>query len=301
MDWVARLGSARGELRTPQLSFELAKSQGKPQSLLIGLWGMWVNTITQGRIAESLEWAQRLLAEGNEAEDIDLQIFGHGAAMISHFYLGQLLEAREQGNRVLALYDPQRAGRWMQLTGHDLRTVVGVCSSQWTWMLGYPDQAVQVSDEKDAHARRLGHAFNLGFALTLGAYAFDYRCEPERLLERVSEADRLAREQSIPFLYQVMVPQVEGLARLRSGQLSESISLLRRGIENWNKLGGHIRIPYLKSALAEALALQGDLDAALHLIDECLEQIERPGWQERVASGRGPAAQGLDADAPRQG
>jgi ATP/maltotriose-dependent transcriptional regulator MalT len=30
------------------------------------------------------------------------------------------------------------------------------------------------------------------------------------------------------------------------------------------------------------LALQGDLDAALHLIDECLEQIERPGWQERV-------------------
>ena len=73
-------------------------------------------------------------------------------------------------------------------------------------MLGYPDQAMQVSDEKDAHARRLGHAFNLGLALTLGAYVFDYRCEPERLLERVSEADRLAREQSIPFLYQVMVP-----------------------------------------------------------------------------------------------
>ena len=36
--------------------------------------------------------------------------------MISHFYLGQLLEAREHGNRVLALYDPQQAGRWMQVT-----------------------------------------------------------------------------------------------------------------------------------------------------------------------------------------
>jgi predicted ATPase len=58
--------------------------------------------------------------------------------------------------------------------------------------------------------------------------------------------------------------------------------LLRRAIENWNKLGGHTRIPYNKSALAEALALQGDLDGALHLIDESLEQIERPGWQERV-------------------
>jgi tetratricopeptide (TPR) repeat protein len=260
---------------------ELAKRQGKPQSVLLGLWGMWSNTITQGRIADSLEWAHRLLAEGNQAQDTDLQIFGHTTITISHFYLGHLLEARERSDQVLALYDPQRAGRWIQLTSLDLRTFVEVWSSQWTWMLGYPDQAVWVSDEKDARARRLGNAFNLGFVLTLGAYAFDYRCEPGPLLERVSEADRLAREQSIPFLSQVQVPLAEGLAWLRSGRLSESVSSLRRGIENWNRLGGHIRIPYMKAALAEALALQGDLDAALRMIDACLEQIERPGWLER--------------------
>jgi predicted ATPase len=46
-------------------------------------------------------------------------------------------------------------------------------------------------------------------------------------------------------------------------------------------LGGHIRIPYVKSALAEAMARQGDVSAALVLIDECLDQINRPGWQER--------------------
>ncbi len=261
---------------------QLAKTQGKPQSLLIGLWGMWINTLTQGRIAETLEWAQRLLAEGNEAADIDLQIFGHTASMVSHFFLGQLLEAQKHSNPVLALYDLERAGRWAQLTNQDFKTQVGVFSSHWIWMLGYPDQAMQVSDEKDAHARRMGHPFNLGWALTWGAYAFEYRCEPERLLERAGEADRLGREQSVPFIYQVSVPHVEGVARLRSGQVSESISLLHRAIENSNKLGGHIRIPYTKSALAEALALQGDLDGALHLIDECLEQIERPGWQERV-------------------
>ena len=280
--WTGLRGWAAPEVSVNAAAIlQLAKSQGKAQSLRIGLWGMWVNTTTQGRVADSLEWAQRLLAEGNQAQDSDLQIFGHGAAMISHFCLGQLLEAQEEGNRVLALYDPQHAGRWMQVTAHDLKTLVGVWSPQWTWMLGYPDQAVQVSEEKDAHARRLGHAFNLGFALTLGAYVFDYRCEPGRLFERVGEADRLEREHSVPFVNQVMVRQVEGLARLRSGQLPQSIASLRRGLENWNRLGGHTRVPYLKSALAEALALQGSLDAALDMIDECLEQIERPGWQER--------------------
>jgi len=247
----------------------------------MGLYGIWISTLTQGRVADALGWAERLLAEGDKTGDIDLQILGHTGSMISHFYRGQLLAAREHGNRGDALYDPQRADRAMQLTGHDTRTVFLGWSAHWTWMLGYPDQAVRMSNEQDAHARRLGHALDLGYALTVGGYSYDYRCEPAQLLERVREADRLARDQGIPLLYQVMVPQVEGLARLRSRHLSESIVLLRQGIERWTRLGGHTRVPYLKSALAEALALQGDLDAALRAIGEALEQIERPGWQER--------------------
>ena len=101
------------------------------------------------------------------------------------------------------------------------------------------------------------------------------------MLERVAEADRLEQQQSIPFVSRVMVRQAEGLARLRGGQFPEAISLLRQSLENWNNYGGYSRVPYLKSALAEAMARNGDLDRALTIVDECLEQIERPGWQER--------------------
>src|SRR6185503_9948157 len=145
-----------------------------------------------------------------------------------------------------------------------------------------PDSAAHVSDQKDADARRLGHPFDIGWALTWGAYVLDYRREPEQLLARANEAERLARDQSIPILYKALVPVGQGLARLRLGELSESISLLRRGIGVWNAAGGHLNVPYMKSALAEALARQGDVGAGLHLIGECLEQIERPGWNERV-------------------
>jgi hypothetical protein len=259
----------------------LTTRRGSPQMAGTGLWAIWVNTTTQGRIADSLEWARRLLAEGERAGDVDLRIFGHGASMISHFYLGQLLEARAHGDQVLALYDPAQAERWMQVTAHDLKTLVGVWSCQWTWMLGYPDEAVRLSDEKDAHARGMGDQFNLGFALTLGAYAFAYRCEPDRLFERIRELNALEREHSVPFMDQVMVPQLEGLAHLRNGQPAEAAAALARGLENWNARGGHSRVPYLKAVLAEARALQGDLDAALGLIEECLQQIDRPAWQER--------------------
>jgi class 3 adenylate cyclase/tetratricopeptide (TPR) repeat protein len=260
----------------------LAETQTRPQSLLIGLWGMWVSTVTQGRVAEAPVWAQRLLTEGTTRGEIDMQILGHRGTMFSHFYLGELREADAHGQQALGLYDPSRAGRWIELVGNDVRTSVGVCTSQAIWMLGYPDRALQRCDQKDADSRRLGHPFDLGWALTWGAYVLDYRHEAERLLEHANEAERLAREQSLPVLYRALVPIGQGLAKLRMGDLCEAISLLRRGMGAWNAAGGHLNVPYMKSALAEALARQGDIDAGLALIQDCLAQIERPGWHERV-------------------
>src|SRR5262249_4373658 len=261
---------------------QLAHRRGRPQGLLVGLWGTWINTITQGRVAETSDWARRLLAEGDRSGNVDLQILGHRATLSSHFYHGELNEALEQRNKALALYDETRAARWRELTGNDVRTAVGVISSQALWMLGYPDQASKMSDQLDADTHRLGHPFDIGWASTWGAYVFDYRCEPDRMLARVREADRVGREQSIPMFSKVLVPAGEGLALLRKGQLPEAITLLERGIEGWRATGGHLNLPYLKAALAEALSLQGDVEAGLRLLTECLDQIERPGWHERV-------------------
>jgi len=280
LQWRAWASSKVADNATEILA--LARSQGDQRSLLIGLWGMWTCTLTQGRVAKAPEWAGQLLREGSARGDLDMQILGHRSSMFSHFYLGELHKANDHGNKALGLYDPSRAARGIELVGNDTRTAVGVCTTQAIWMLGYPDRAVQLCDQKDADARRLGHPFDTGWALTWGAYVLDYRREPERLLAKANEAERLARQQSIPVLYEALVPVGQGLARLRMGQLAESIALLRSGIKAWNGFGGHLNVPYMKSALAEAVALQGDIDAGLRLIEECLEQIEGPEGRERV-------------------
>jgi hypothetical protein len=80
----------------------------------------------------------------------------------------------------------------------------------------------------------------------------------------------------------MLVPPLVGIAQINNGQFSEGISSLRRGIERWISLGGHLLNPYLKSFIAEAMAFEGDVEGALHVIEECLQQIERQGWEERV-------------------
>ncbi len=261
---------------------QLAASQGNTRSLIIGLWWMWTNTITQGRIADALPLAQRLLDEGARTDDVDLKIFGPAAAMVTHFLLGQLREAQTHADRVLTLYDPQRAEQWIQLAGHDLKTFVGVYSCQWIWMQGDYHRALEISDESCAHACAVGHAFNHVWSLTYTAYLFAYGRDPERLLARLDLADRLAQEQGLTFFNQVSIPQAIGAGLLQQGPTQDAMALLRRGIADWANAGGGVRIPYLKSVLAQALAQAGDLAEAMRLIDECIEQIERPAYQERI-------------------
>ena len=281
--WTGLRGWAAPEVGENAMAIlRLAESRGNQRNLFLALWWVWTSTITQGRIADSQVWADRLLAEGRQASEIDLKCFGHLTAMVQYFLNGRLTEAREHYDLALALYDPGSAKQWIQMTGHDLRTFVEVYACQLIWIMGYPDQARKLSDECVVRARGEGHAFNLVWALTFSAYVFAYRCEPDRFLGRVGEADHLAREQGLAFIHEVSVPQASGIAALLNHHPAEAIALLRRGIESWTKTGGNVRIPLIKSALAVATELEGDTGTALKLIDECIEQIERPSGQERL-------------------
>jgi predicted ATPase len=73
-----------------------------------------------------------------------------------------------------------------------------------------------------------------------------------------------------------------GLAFIREGKAAEGVIPLSAGLSFWEASGGKVRMPILKGFLAEAMALTGDLDNALHLIDEVIPQVERPGWEERL-------------------
>jgi tetratricopeptide (TPR) repeat protein len=56
---------------------------------------------------------------------------------------------------------------------------------------------------------------------------------------------------------------------------------MRTGIGFWEAAGAKTVTPYVRSRLGEALARSGDLDGRLSHVDAMLEQIARPGWQER--------------------
>jgi predicted ATPase len=235
----------------------------------------------RGRIAESLRWVTQLMNAAETYHDPDLLIVGHLSAVIAHSWLGDSIKTREHADRGLALYSKEQHGHLAGILNGDPKTLNLVLLANSTWVLGYPEQALRILDAGHDHARQVGHPFALAWALSTGARLFDYLGEPDEWLKRIEEGDRVARENSLPFLTDSMVPTCSGRALIRKGQVAEGMALTERGLAAYEAGGGRQGCPSFKSGLAEGMAQRGDLAGALVLIDEAIAQIERPGWEER--------------------
>ena len=91
----------------------------------------------------------------------------------------------------------------------------------------------------------------------------------------------MGRENGLPVVTEMLVPNSSGIALIREGQTAEEIASLERSLAIWEESGGRLGSPHCKSVLAEGMSQTGVLDGALHLIEEAIAQIERPGWEER--------------------
>jgi hypothetical protein len=235
-----------------------------------------------GHVAESLPRVEEMLDLAEATGDADLRIAGHALASLCYCWAGKITTVLKHADKVLDLYDDEKHRHLAHLLNHDPKTLAIVCNSVSSWTLGYPDRALRWSDEKDAHARRRGHPFDLGWGLITGAHEFDHRWQLEELLNRADEIERLGRANSMPVLWALFAPVSRGQALILKGKPAQGIGPLKAGLAVWEATGGKVRSPTMKAFLAEGMALTDDLDNALRLIDELIVQIERPGWEERL-------------------
>jgi class 3 adenylate cyclase/tetratricopeptide (TPR) repeat protein len=282
--WVALKSHATPEIWTSlHPALLLAKSLQRHDALAPIFLGLTNNIFSQGRVAEALRWVEEMMDLAKATGDADLLITAHALANMFYCWTGEFTKSLEHAEKVLDLYDAKKHRHLADTLNHDHKTVACIWGSISTWMLGYPDRASRLNDEKEAHSRRLGHPFDLGFALVTGALELDDRCKPEDLRKRAEECERLGRENSLPVLCTMFAPRGYGMALIREGKIAEGIAQLKAAMAVYEEAGGKHQLPTGKAFLAALMALTGgNLNNALQLIDEQIAQIERPGWEERL-------------------
>jgi predicted ATPase len=130
-----------------------------------------------------------------------------------------------------------------------------------------------------AEARRLAHSPSLALALGCGTMVLLLLRDNADFGEWVDQMVAIAAEQSFPF-WRAYGIVCRGWVKVKNGDLTDGIALLRRGLAVYHATGVKMYIPHHISLLARACDIAGQLEQALTLLDDGLELAEttREHW-----------------------
>ena len=279
--WTALRGWQSNEVATAlKQALLLAKALDRYQALLPIYYGLFTNILVQGRIIESTRWINEAFEAAARHGDLKLKRTAHVMACVAYTVHGDWLKARENAHSALSIHADKREHSLRQDANMESKITIECYATHWTWAFGFADEAARISDAKDALAADYGSHFIQGFALTYGAFAFDFRGEPARLRERAERAIQVGRDAHLPLYSELLGPMMRGIASFRAGDVRTGIAEMRNSLTRLEAAGFNILVPYAKSVLAHALLCDEDSASALDIIEDSLAQMERPGWEE---------------------
>ena len=113
------------------------------------------------------EFAAQFLALAEQQRTTAPVMVGHRLMGMALVFKGEFAQARMHLDRALALYDPAAHRSLAALFGQDNKMASLTFRSLALWLLGYPDAALADAELALKHAREIGQAGTLMYALTL--------------------------------------------------------------------------------------------------------------------------------------
>jgi predicted ATPase len=268
-----------------RLLIEQAEARGEPpeDSLLLFsvLYGFWVANVTafNGDVCRDL--AAQFLALAKKQHATAPLMIGHRLMGASLLCTGNIVEGRAHYNGALALYDPAEHRLLAASFGQDGVVTILSYRSMALWMLGYPMEALADSEQAIKHARKIGQAATLKFALVLASFAPAFCGNYATAKALVDEMVPLAEEKGTSY-WKAHGMMAQGWLLAQTGKASDAALLISSGITLHRSNGSTNWLPTYLPHLAMASVELGQFDCAWSYIDEAIAAIETTGerWFE---------------------
>jgi predicted ATPase len=268
-----------------RLLIEQAKAMGEapedPLLLFSVLYGLWVANLVAFNSAICLDLATQFLTLAEKLGTTGPLMVGHQMVGISLQSTGDIIGGRGHYNQALALYDPVEHRPLATRFGQDSRVVILSRRSAALWLLGYPEAALVDAERALTHARQVGHAASLMYALDHGLFA-QYQCGSyANATAAFDELVAVAEEKGTLF-WKAFGTMHQGCVCALSGQAADAVGMITSGLAAPELAGATLWVPFFLSHLARAYAELGNFEDALHSIGEAITTVETTGerWCE---------------------
>ena len=247
-------------------ALELCRGLGDDSQVFPATLGLWQFSMVSGRLQTSVQLGHQLLAQAEAAGNTTSIMLARRALGTSCLLVGDLVAAREQTTRGLALYDPQQHGALAFRFGHDPGVAHGLYRGLALWLLGYADEALAASQAALSLANDLKHPVSVAFALCYIGMVETLRGEYISARAHADQAATISTEHRLA-LWGAASSIVRGWALAGLGQGAEGNELLRSGVAAWMRTGAGAGVIF-HAAHAWGLLASHRHDEALQVVDE---------------------------------
>lgn len=251
---------------------ELCQRLGETPQLFPVLWGLSRVRQWRGELHNARELGEQLLSLAHRIQDPALILEAHHTLWAILFGLGELILAKEHCERGRELYDPRQHRQHIFFYGgHDTGVCCGSMAALVLWLLGYPDQALQRSQEAVALARELSHPYSLAYAIFRSARVHQCRGEWDAVQKRTEGGMILATKQGFP-RWMVAATLLHGWLSIEQGDVERGIGQIRQGLAVQMSTGDEL--PFV-SFLAEVYGKTGQAENGLTMVAEALTSVRK--------------------------
>ncbi|MCR4405553.1 MAG: AAA family ATPase [Anaerolineae bacterium] len=264
---------------------ELCLQTGKTPQICRVLGELSIMYYVRAEHQRARELAEEALSLAQQTEDPLLVAVGHWYLGFILFCLGEYTTALGHLEQVIAFYNPEQHHRsFVVLRGSDVGPSALAYAACCSWCLGYPNQALNRSQEALALARELGHPFSLADVLFYAGCMFnEMRRDAQAFKNNAEELMQIAHEKVPGWLGQGTRFWGKALAML--GQVQEGMVQIRQGMAIDQSVGIRLYLSETLGSLAEAQAKTGHPEEGLTTLNEALalvEQTDERHWEAEL-------------------
>ncbi|HXV82034.1 MAG TPA: AAA family ATPase, partial [Candidatus Binatia bacterium] len=250
---------------------KLCQRIGETPQLFPVLWGLSRAYHSGRQLHKAREVGEQLISLAQSVQEPSLILEAHHTQWPTLVGLGELPSARKHIEQGQALYNPERHHQLTFLYGgHDPGVCCGAHAVEVWWLLGYPDQAKQRSQEVLSLARELAHPFSLAMALLWTAVVHQFRGEAETVRAHAEAGYSLGTEHGFP-RWVGMGTLLRGWLSVEQGFVEQGIGQIQQGITQTNPEERQLFIAFL----AEAHEKAGRPEEGLSIVTETLAQTRK--------------------------
>jgi predicted ATPase len=266
----------------PQVAEAFARARSLCQQVVLSphlapvLFGLFMFYVVRGDHQTAHSLAEQLLGLAEEEQAPMLMIDAHVLLGGAFFYRGHFQTALQHLEHALLVIgdDTQRSDR--PLLGQD--RLVLACS--WIALtlcaLGYPDQAVERSEQAIRLANTLAHPFSQAFALTFGAVLHQLRGEWQRTAQRAQEALAISNTHKFS-LFVACDTLLLAWAQQDTEQTTQRSENFQNGLARFRMSGARLTVPYYLALMAEAHGQAGRMDDGFRTIADAEAVMQATG------------------------